>query len=149
MQHKIIRIALVVLEAYIALTTAVGGVALVMGGIQYPIEWLQGTPFNDYTIPGLALSIIVGGCSLIATVTIFPKGEVGVLVSALAGLTMMGFEVAEAAIIDRYVGNLLSIAVALQAFYFILGLIVFGLAAYLWMVEDRAHHFQTRHLRHA
>jgi hypothetical protein len=69
MKHKVIRIALVVAEAFVGLWAVIGGVALVTGAIpfiSFPLALLQGTPFRDYTIPGLALLILVGGSSLFA-----------------------------------------------------------------------------------
>lgn len=30
------------------------------GGAEFPLEWLQNTPFSDYTIPALILAIGVG-----------------------------------------------------------------------------------------
>ncbi len=41
----------------------------------------------------------------------------GVLAPALAGLFMIGFEVVEIAVVDRFGGNGLLIAVVLQAIY--------------------------------
>jgi hypothetical protein len=63
--------------------------------ISFPLVLLQGTPFSDYSIPGLALAIVVGGSSLLAVATILTGREVGVLASALARLITMGFEVVE------------------------------------------------------
>ena len=73
----------------------------------------------------------------------------GVLASALAGLFMIGFEVVEIAVVDRFGGNGLLIAVVLQAIYSVLGLMIFGLATYLWMTEYRSHHFPGRYPSHA
>ena len=137
MKHRIVRIAIFVLAVLGALTAFAGGVGILTGAITFPLEFLQGTPFIDYTIPGLALAILVGGSFLFAAVTIFTGREMGVLASALAGLFMIGFEVVEIAIVDRFGGNGLSIAVALQAFFSMLGLTIFGLASYLWMAEYR------------
>ncbi len=64
MKHKGIRITLVVIELFVGLWAVIGGVGLVTGAIpflQMPIEYLQGTPFSDYTIPGLLLLLVVGG----------------------------------------------------------------------------------------
>ena len=122
---------------------------ILTGAITFPLEFLQGTPFVDYTIPGLALAILVGGSFLFAAVTIFTGREMGVLASALAGLFMIGFEVVEIAVVDRFGGNWLSIAVVLQAIFSVLGLAIFGLATYLWMAEYRSHHFPSRHASHA
>lgn len=136
------------LEAFVALTSIVCGVGLAVGAIQFPLAWLQGTHFSDYAIPGLVMAAMVGGSSLLAVATILTGREVGVLVSALAGILLMGFEVGEVAIIDRNVGNWLLLTVVLQAIYSVLSLTIIGLAASLWMTEYRSHHFQTRHVSH-
>jgi len=59
-----------------------------------PVEYLQGTPFSDYTIPGLLLLISVGESFLFSAATILTGREVGVLASALAGLILIGFATA-------------------------------------------------------
>ena len=149
MKHKGVRLTLVVLEAFVALTSLACGVGLAVGAIQFPLAWLQGTPFSDYTIPGLVMATIVGGSSLLAAATILTGHEGGVLASALAGLLLIGFEVVEVVIIDRKVGDWLLLAVVLQAIYSVLALTTFGLAAFLWMKEYRRHHFPTSHVSHA
>jgi hypothetical protein len=60
MKQKRIRIALVVLEVFVALGAVAGGIGLLTGAISVPLNALQGSPFVDYTIPALALMIIVG-----------------------------------------------------------------------------------------
>ncbi len=148
MKHKALRITIFVLVIFGALTTLAGGIGLLTGTIAPPIEWLQGSPFIDYTIPGLALAIIVGGSMSLAAVTILTGREIGVLASGFAGLVMMIFEIVEAVVIDRYGGNWLSIALSMQVFYFALGLAIFVLSAMLWMTEFRSQHFAARHVSH-
>jgi len=92
--------------------------------------------------------VIVGGGMLVAAATILSGREFDVLASALAGLIMMGFEVVEAAIIDRIGGSELLFAMSLQAFYFALGLAIFVLACSLWVTEYRSVHFPARHASH-
>ena len=146
MKHKGVRLTLVVLEAFVALTSIVCGVGLAVGAIQFPLAWLQGTPFSDYSILGQVMAIIVGGSSLLAAATILTGREVGVLVSALAGLLLMGFEVVELSIIDRNLGNWLLLVLPLQAIYSVISLTIFGLAVFLWMTEYRSQHFHSRHV---
>jgi hypothetical protein len=151
MKHKGIRMTLVVLELFVGLWAVIGGVGLVTGAIpflQMPIQYLQGTPFSDYTIPGLLLLLVVGGSFLLAAATILTRREVGVLASALAGLIVIGFEVVEVPIIDRY-ANTLATAVPQQITMTVLGLACFGLAASLWLTEYRRHSFLTRNGSHA
>jgi len=151
MNHKLVRSALIVIEAFVALSAVAGGIALLRGvfaqGI--PVAWLAGTPFNDYTIPGLLLAIVIGGGMLLAAATVFIPREWTVLISVVAGIFMVGFEVVEAVCIDSKVGDGLPLVAGLQAFYFVLGLAIFGLAAYLWMIEYRGHSLLTRHVSHA
>jgi hypothetical protein len=148
MKHKLIRIALVVLEVFVALGAIAGGIGLLTGAIPASLEGLQGSPFVDYTIPALSLMVIVGGGMLLAAATILSGREIGVLASALAGLMMMGFEVVEAAVIDRIGGSELLFAISLQAFYFALGLAIFALACSLWVTEYRSDRFPARHASH-
>ena len=143
------RITIFVLVLFGALTTLAGGIGLLTGGIATPLDWLAGSPFVEYTIPGLALAIIVGGSMLLAAATIFTGHEIGVIASGFAGLAMMIFEIVEAAVIDRFSGSWLSLALSLQAFYFALGLTIFVLAATLWMTEFRSQHFPVKHISHA
>jgi hypothetical protein len=149
MKQTRIRIALVVLEVFVALGAVAGGLGLLSGAIPVPRSALQGSPFVDYTVPALALMVMVGGSMCFAAATILIGREMGVLASAFAGLAMMIFEMVEVAVIDRSGGSALVIAVVLQSFYFALGLAIFVLSCSLWMIEQRSHHLPTRPLHHA
>jgi hypothetical protein len=150
-KHKVMRIALFVIEAIIGLSALQGGIALLKGDFAnvLPVSWLAGTPFSDYTIPGLTLVIVVGGSALLAAATVFIEREWAVLISVIAGLIMVGFEVVEIVCVDSKVGSGLPMALGLQLFYFVLGLVVFGLAGYLWMREYRSQHSHVEHASHA
>ena len=141
-RHEAIRIALVVIAALIATSAIAGGSALLRGELDRFLSdaWLAGTPFSDYTIPGLVLVFVVGGGALLAAATAFIHREWAVLVSMLAGLLMAGYLVVEAVILDSKVGDALPTVLALQLFYFVLGLALFVLAGFLWMREYRGRH---------
>jgi hypothetical protein len=106
----------------------------VTGRIAYPLAWLAGTPFSDYTILGLVLAIVVGGSALLAAATVFIHREWAVLVSAVAGLLLTGYLVVQTAMVDH-----------LDWFYaacFAFGVAIFGLATSLWMAEYRSYHLR-------
>jgi hypothetical protein len=151
MKHKAIRIVLVVFEAIIGLGAIGGGIAILTGAFDQwlPLTWLQGTPFSDYTIPGLILLIVIGGGMLLATATVFVQREWAVLLSAAMGLVMIGFEIFEVTIIDRYSDAFIPSTLVQQVLMSGLGLIIFGLASYLWWSEYREHHFPTSPVSHA
>jgi hypothetical protein len=151
MKHKLVCIAIGVLEALIALSAIGGGIVLLAGtyqdGVlieaggrgQFPLEWLHNTPFSDYTIPVLILAIGVGGSSLLAAVTIFTGREIGLLASVSEGLILAGYIVVEVVMLKQGVSWI-------EGLYLGLGLLISGLATSLWMVEHRPHHFQTRQM---
>lgn len=152
MPHKGIRIALLVIEAFVGLSALSGGIAVLQGvvfGFVLPRAWLAGTPFGNYTIPGLALVIVVGGSALLAAATVFIEREWAVLVSVLAGLIMVGFLMVEVVSLDSKFGAALPTFLWLQLVYFVLGLAIFGLAGFVWMRDYRPLHFHQRHASHA
>jgi hypothetical protein len=150
LKHKLARIAIGVPAAFIALSAIGGGIALLVGtyqdGVlieaggraQFPLEWLQHTPFSDYTVPALILTMGVGGSSLIAAVLVFTGREEGVLASVVAGLILDGFIVGEVVMLKQGVSWI-------ESLYFGLGLLISGLATSLWMAKHRRHHLQIRH----
>jgi hypothetical protein len=153
MPHKGRRIALASIEAFIGLCALGGGIAVVTGAFSFsqwlPVSWLEGTPFSDYTIPGLVLLVVIGGGMLLAATTIFIQREWAVLLSAAMGLVMIGFEAVEAATIDRNPQAVVPPTVVQQVLMAGLGGAIFSLAASLWLREYRARHLPTGRARHA
>ena len=139
MKHTVIRIVLAIIEACIGLGALVGGIAILSGAFDQwlPAAFLQGTPFSDYLIPGLLLTVVIGGGMLLASATQFFQREWIVLLSAMMGLIMLGWEIAEVAIIDRYEQAIVPSTIVQQVLFSVLGLLIFGLAAYLWLTEYR------------
>ncbi len=101
---KILRVALLIINLLVALTAIGGGIALLAGlesNERVPPEWLHGTPFRNYVIPGLILAIIVGGSAAIATYATYQNLNAGGVSSILAGALLMGFIAVEVAILNQ------------------------------------------------
>jgi ABC-type polysaccharide transport system permease subunit len=139
MKNRGIRITLVVVEAFIGVGAVGGGIAILAGAMNQwlPITFLQGTPFSDYTIPGLVLLLIVGGGMLLAAAAQFMEYEWAVLVSMAMGCIMVGWEAFEVAIIDRYAQAIILSTIVQQVLFTVLGLMILALAVSLWMKEYR------------
>jgi len=128
-----LRAVVVALDGFLALTAAAGGVGL-LAGINAPsVESLRGSPFRDYTIPGLSLLIVVGGVALLAAVLMIRRHWLAAHVSALAGVVIIGFEIVEVLVIASPAG----VARTLQIFYFSLGLVIALLVGAWWLVAGR------------
>lgn len=138
MQEKIIRIVICALTTFIALTAIGGGVAMLTGADRFPLEWLRGTPFADYTIPALVLAVVVGGSSLCAALLIFTKRAWGDRVAIAAGILLVGYISVEVLLLKQAPPG----PTWIESMYFILGALVAGLGAYL--LKNEFPHSRTR-----
>lgn len=117
MIRKILYPALVTLNIFLALTAIPGGFCLLTGIAAPPIEELNDSVFKDYTIPGLALMIIVGGSALAAAIILIRKHKYALFYSAIVGLIIMTFEFIEVLAIGSPTGA----GFVMQIIYFVLG----------------------------
>jgi hypothetical protein len=125
-----IRIALVVVDLFAAVSAIVGAVGLLVGYMDIPLTELRGTPFVDFTIPALLLGIVVGGSALAAgTIILWGPRERWPLASSAAGCIMVGWMTVEIALIG--------LDVWVQALYFVVGLLMIALAALLQRAESQ------------
>ena len=116
--RKTLYTSLIILNIFLALTAIPGGFCLLTGIAAPPIEELKGSIFTDYTIPGLALMIIVGGSALLTAILLIRKNKFAVLLSAAVGLIIMFFEFIEILAIGSPTGA----GLVMQLIYFVLGI---------------------------
>jgi hypothetical protein len=128
---NILRILLIVCSVFLALTAFAGGVGLLAGLNAPPVELLKGTPFSDYTIPGLSLFVLVGGGALSAVILILRRHPFGLPAAGAAGAMIIFFEIVEILAIGSDPG----VARTLQIFYLSLGLVILLLALPLWAAQ--------------
>lgn len=127
--HRSVRTALLTLDLIVCLTAIAGGLAILLGIFQMPGEWLHHTPFDSYQIPAMILAVVVGGSALVAAVAVIVRSEWDALTSLVAGVILLGWIVIEVAMIG--------LQSALQPFYFVISVVVIGLAARLFIQELR------------
>ncbi len=101
---KTLRIILIILVLLLAITAIPGGITLLANFYAPPVDQLQGSIFKDFTIPGLALTLMVGGSALASAIFILKKSKWGVLFAAVAGVIIMFFEFVEVLIIGSPAG---------------------------------------------
>ncbi|MDO8848294.1 MAG: hypothetical protein Q7W51_07925 [Coriobacteriia bacterium] len=95
------RTVLIVLDALIGLLGIGGGIATATGVDPFPQEWIAGTPFNSYLIPGIILTLAVGGTAAVASVGMLRRAGWGPLASVFAGASMIGFLVGEILVLNQ------------------------------------------------
>ena len=137
MGERNIRIAVVDVNLFAALSAFAGALGLVIGYMIIPLSELRTTPFTDFTIPALLLGLVVGGSALAAAlialfgprrIALFEPLRFDALMSAIAGCVMVGWMTIEIAMIglDTWV----------QALYLVVGLLMIGLAGLLQWAES-------------
>jgi hypothetical protein len=118
------RVAVIAVDLFAALSAMAGALGLVVGYVNIPPSVLNGTPFADFTVPALLLGFVVGGSALAAAViALFGPRRFDAIASAAAGCIMVGWLTVEIALIG--LGSWLQVA------YFVVGLVMIGLAALL------------------
>ena len=131
-RHRSVRWTVAILSWFIAVTAIGGGVAILTGVDEFPLEWLRNTPFTSYTVPAVLL-ILVGASSLFAAVAILRRGVSGIFAAMVAGAFMAGYIVVEVLVLEQTPPG----PTWTEYLYFALGALVFGLGLYLWRMELR------------
>lgn len=121
-----IRTALMIATGFVAVTAVAGGAALVTGSVapdlatvlSPPAEYLAGSPFDSYLVPGLVLALVLGGVHLIAFLLLARRRPRALLATVVAGYAAVIWIVVQMTIIPFSV---------LQAIYVAAGLLEIGL----------------------
>lgn len=136
---RIARIALLSSLAFVAVTALAGGVVLILGSLSQDVpytivpsgDYLSGSPFGSYLLPGLALIALVAAPHGWAFSALLRRRPAAEFLSSAAGF---------ACLIWIFVQMVYIPFSPLQAVYFVLGLLELGLTLLLLGVVDFAGH---------
>lgn len=67
--------------------------------LTFEVDWLDGSPFKDYRVPGLFLAVVIGGANLVSTVLLWRRDPLGSLVSLGTGVLLLVWIAIQTAII--------------------------------------------------
>ena len=95
MSHRSLRAALITLELFVGVNALYGGVGLLAGKLGVQREWLANTPFQDFTVPAILLTVVVGGACFLAGLMTAIGRVAGAEASILAGCVTTGWIVIE------------------------------------------------------
>jgi len=135
-EHRGIRLALLLTQAFVALTALAGGAVLMIGALDAgfssswtpPAEYLEGSPFPSYLVPGVILAVVIGGGHGFAFAELERHRPWALLAAAAAGFALLVWIFVQMAVIPFSV---------LQAVYFGAGLLEIGLVLLLLDVHHR------------
>lgn len=84
---------LMALVVFQGLSGIFGGIGLVVdptgATLQIPLEWLSGSPFPDYLVPGIVLLLVLGIYPLAVFYGLFKRNQLAWYGSLLLGIALM------------------------------------------------------------
>ncbi len=87
--QQFIRLSLSALLFLLAINAFGGGIYALAGAKDIPLEWLQGSPFKNYFIPGLFLFVTVGGCCMVSSILVYKNRKYARLSAWICSLLLM------------------------------------------------------------
>ncbi|HSP65834.1 MAG TPA: hypothetical protein VLO10_06555 [Candidatus Deferrimicrobium sp.] len=134
--------ALFGLDLFLGVTAFVGGIALFVGWIRMPLTFLAGSPFSDFTIPAVLLTVVVGGGGLLAAWTVHRRSDLGSVTSGIAAGAVSVFEAVEWSVIGFN---------PLQILYLLVGASILVAVLRIEMVDHPVRRWLStrKHPRHA
>jgi hypothetical protein len=94
-----VRYVLGLLLAFGALNAFGGGSDGLSGARGVPVEWLAGSPFEDYFVPSVVLFVVVGGTLAFAALAVLAGFRVARRSGFIAGATVLGSIIVQMAIV--------------------------------------------------
>ena len=100
--RRIARWSLVGLQLVVGGNAVYGGIGLMAGGLGMPADWLDGTPFDSWLLPGIFLLAVVALPMIGAAVAELLRSPWAYTASLAAGALQVGWILAQLAILQRY-----------------------------------------------
>lgn len=95
--------AVIALELLTAISAVYGGIGLISNNfIRMPDEWLQGTPFTSWVLPGVFLLLVVAAPMGIASALELRSSSCAPIGSEIAGAALVGWIGIELLLMHRY-----------------------------------------------
>ena len=135
------RVLLLILTGFCTVSAIVGFIALGPGGAEgWPLEFLEGSPFNSYLWPATILLIVVGGTQSVAFVLLLLRRASASLWAAITGFAMVIWIIAEQLLfhVPDVSGEWIALPI-LQIVYSAIGLAELGCVLALLGLFNRTH----------
>jgi hypothetical protein len=117
-----VRYALGLLLAFGALNAFGGGYYGLSGAPGVPVEWLAGSPFENYFVPSVILFVVVGGTLAFAALAVLARFRVARPSAFIAGTIVLVWIIVQVAILGyvswmqpaTFIGGVVVLALAWQ-----------------------------------
>ena len=88
--YKIITLLLAILLLFTGVISVASGAAMIAtNGMGMPLEWLEGTAFDSYLVPGLILAIVIAGVTILAGILLLKNKKGAHEAAAASGFGLL------------------------------------------------------------
>ena len=88
--YGVISKILAILLLFTGLISIISGIwMIVTNGMGMPVSWLEGTAFRSYLMPGLILSIVIAGVTILAGILLIMRRKGAIETSAASGFCLL------------------------------------------------------------
>jgi len=88
--YRVISLLLAILLLFTGVASVISGAVMIAtNGMGMPLEFLEGTAFTSYLVPGLILLIIIAGVTLLAGILLIKKKKGALEAAAASGFGLL------------------------------------------------------------
>ena len=87
--YRIISKLLAILLLFTGLISIISGILLIVNVFPFPVSWLEGTAFTSYLIPGLILSLVIAGVTILAGILLIMRKKGALEAAAASGFGLL------------------------------------------------------------
>ena len=123
--YKIINLLLAILLLFTGIISVASGAAMIAtNGMGMPLEWLEGTAFTSYIIPGLILIIIIAGVTILAGILLLKNRRGALEAAAASGFGLLIWLFTEMYVLEKMESHFLHAIIFAEALIILLAVMV-------------------------
>ena len=88
--YRALSLILAAVLLFTGIISIASGIAMIAtNGIGIPLEYLEGTVFDSFLVPGLILAIVIAGVSILAGILLIKRKRYAIEASSSAGFALL------------------------------------------------------------
>ncbi|MBN1298321.1 MAG: hypothetical protein JW997_01390 [Actinobacteria bacterium] len=123
--YKIITLLLAVLLLFTGVISVVSGAVMIAtDGMGMPLEWLAGTAFASYLVPGLILAIVIAGVTILAGILLLKNKKGAHEAAAASGFGLLIWLFTEMYVLEKMGSHFLHAIIFTEALVILIAVMI-------------------------
>jgi len=123
--YRIVSLLLAILLLFTGFVSVISGIVMIAtNGMGMPLEWLDGTAFTSYLVPGLILLIVIAGVTTLAGILLIKKKKGAHQAAAASGFGLLIWLFTEMYILEKMGSHFLHAIIFTEALVILIAVMV-------------------------